>query len=496
MAVIPTSTSTSRHALFIFLIWSASLVSTCRSFLPASSSANNKNAVGRNSRSSLSLLSAMPAPTIDETSTTEETTTEKKTSLSSSLSLSSLFPNDRQILSFVEPQTNVTVMLIGSMHYNPASIKLVENTLDDLGQTNKLGSVIIESCDIRWNKTQELIEKKRTKTDDDDDNEDDDDDDEITTVTQSNDKDFLGNEMRAAWEIASLYQRPTVLGDQRINITVDALKASLKETAIDLISGPAGWKRSKDEIVESWERTIPVRGKSIDDDEGYQYLNAFAFFDPRLLISLPVSLVKYPLSFLVKDPIPVGSFFIIIAALNYYGGDGSAGAVDVGDAIQNLFVAKEYPWTDYVVSFVVAVLETVVFARLLLKPLLAERNEILAKSVLDQCKLYSTTSTTTNTNKNNGNGNNIFGSWLERLFSSSAAAPASSTSQLIADSDLDVVYVPGSDPVTMMKTATTATAMTTRSSSSSDENEGKIVVAVLGMAHCNGVMKLLKEQRV
>ena len=46
------------------------------------------------------------------------------------------------------------------------------------------------------------------------------------------------------------------------------------------------------------------------------YLNAFAFFDPRLLISLPVSLVKYPLSFLVKDPVPVATAFAILAFLN------------------------------------------------------------------------------------------------------------------------------------------------------------------------------------
>lgn len=372
------------------------------------------------------------------------------------------------------------------MHYNPASIKLVENTVENLGQTNQLGSVIIESCDIRWNKTQEIIEKKRLKNID---NDNDNDNDEELSAS-ANKKDFLGNEMRAAWEIASQYNRPTVLGDQQINITIDALKASLKETAIDLVSGPAGWKRSRDEIAENWKKTIPIQSSGdndndSDNDEGSQYLNAFAFFDPRLLISLPVSLVKYPLSFLVKDPIPVGTVFAIIAALNFYG-DGTGDMGIMGDSssfsMDNLFVAKDYPWTDYVISTVVAILETVVFARLLLKPLLAERNEILAKSVLDQCKLYSTTSTTTTTN---GNGSNVLGSWFERLFSSSSA---SSSNSLISADDA-IIYVPGSDPETMRRTR----RMT---SSSADENEGKIVVAVLGMAHCNGVMKLLKEQRV
>ena len=75
-----------------------------------------------------------------------------------------LGPNQyRQLLEFVEPTTNVTVVLIGSMHYNPASIELVETTVDKLGREEKLGSVIIESCDIRWNKTQTIRDNKNTK---------------------------------------------------------------------------------------------------------------------------------------------------------------------------------------------------------------------------------------------------------------------------------------------------------------------------------------------
>jgi len=191
-----------------------------------------------------------------------------------------LGPNNRQILEFIEPSTNVTVLLIGSMHYNPASIALVENTLEELGSTKKLGSVIIESCDIRWNKTQEILDKN----------------------PNPNEKDFLGNEMRAAWEISSLkYNRPTILGDQRINVTVDALKASLKDTVQDIfIRGPNGWKHSLEEIQDGWSQTTPINNDNLlpsEKNQGLQGLNALSFLDPRILISLPVSLVKYPLSF-------------------------------------------------------------------------------------------------------------------------------------------------------------------------------------------------------
>merc|ERR1711865_609267 len=97
--------------------------------------------------------------------------------------------NRRQVLEFVEPTTNVTVVLIGSMHYNPASIDLVKRTVDQLGDEQKLGSVIIESCDIRWNKTQEIINKKQQKQQQ---------SSSSSSTPNTNDNDFLGNEMRAA----------------------------------------------------------------------------------------------------------------------------------------------------------------------------------------------------------------------------------------------------------------------------------------------------------
>lgn len=456
--------------------------------------------------------------------------------------MASWFPENKQVLRFVEPTTNVTVMLIGSMHYNPASISLVEKTVENLGETNKLGSVVIESCDIRWNKTQEMMDKKEQSR-------------VASTTTNAtiakNDQDFLGNEMRAAWEVATRYHRPTVLGDQRINITVDALKASLKDTAGDVfLKGPSGWERSKNEIATNWKKTIPIAGGASNDANIYDsnidsgYLNAWAFFDPRLLISLPVSLVKYPLSFLIKDPVPVGTVFAVIAALNYYA-DGSSSLTDAlfGPLVEvfspEAITENSYsiPWTDYLLSLLVAFLETVVFARLLLKPLLADRNEILARSVLDQCLLFSkgataevaaaapvvtppvTTEATVSDEtadddpwmRTTPSGRFVVGSWFQKLSAppvGPVSVPGGSDRVEISSSDDDggddgggatdsgllpeidpsiaerVIYVPGSDPASM------------EAVQPGTPHNDKVVVAVLGMAHCNGVMKLLKEQRV
>ena len=315
-------------------------------------------------------------------------------------------------------------------------------------------------------------------------------------------RDFIGNEMVAAWEVASKYQRPTVLGDQRINITIDALKANFKDTLSDIfLKGPNGWKNSYTEIVEGWEQTIPIdvsRNKDGNKNNNeVQKLNALAFFDPRLLISLPVSLVKYPLSFLLKDPLPFTLFFGTIAGLSYY--------FDHTGQFSDLMSSPDYyddaggephSIASYAVSLLFSLLETVIFARLLLKPLLAERNEILAKSILDQCTIYSTTTGTMSTNGSDGTTTNS--NWFEQ-FVSKFTDTISNNNNSNNNNDIDdydenkdgIVYVPGSSPSEMkIKSTDTTTFFET------ENKKGKVVVAVLGMAHCNGVMKLLQEQRV
>ena len=325
-----------------------------------------------------------------------------------------------QLLKFTEPRTNVTVVLVGAMHYNPTSVQLAMDTIQDLGKKNKLGSVVVESCDIRWNKTAELYNEKPYL------------------------KKLLDNEMRTACDVAFSFNRPTVLGDQRINITVDALKASLKQTFQDLVSPPTGWKRFGEEVSKAWEETVPLGGEG--------YLNAFSFLDPRLLLVLPISLVKYPVSFLVRDPFPTTIALSLLALLSY---------TDDPVTVQAL-IEGEVPLSDWIFSFVVAFLETAVFARLLLKPLLAERNKILARSIVEQCKIYK-----------REKDDSIRGGWFG-LFSNQFKAASKQRSDAT-----EVVYAPGS-PIDVMP-------------SGGDE---KVVVAILGMAHCNGIMKLLKEEKV
>jgi hypothetical protein len=177
------------------------------------------------------------------------------------------------------------------------------------------------------------------------------------------------------------------------------------------------------------------------------------------LLVLPISLIKYPLAFLVRDPISTSVVLTVFGALFY---------VDDSNAMQEtLTMNDKYPIADWIWSFSFAALETAVFARLLLKPLLAVRNEILAKSILDQCKLYARSGTGEKQPKKTTG-------WFDNFLPKKNTSPMSTTS----DAATDVIYVPDSPAATV------------------SNQEDRVVVAVLGMAHCNGIMKLLKERRV
>lgn len=335
-----------------------------------------------------------------------------------------------QLLEFREPQTNVTVVLIGAMHYNPTSVRLTQDVIEDLGKSSKLGSVVIESCDIRWNKTGELYE-------------------ESPLIEK-----FLSNEMRMGSDMALKYGRPVILGDQRINITTSALKNGFKQTFVDLTNPVNGWKRFTNELSEAARVALP---------SGPGYLGLFGFLDLRLLLASPVSFVKYPTSFLFRSPIFTAIFLTLVASsiIDPSSLDGSVGDISESVNLDDLFA-----------SIAISILETVVFSRLLIKELLAERNEILAKNILDQCKIYASP---------------LCGSKRSEIqipFISQLLAYTTKSNSMVADTvytEDSLKYLPSN---------------TFSGKSGDGNNNEKVVVAVLGMAHCNGIAKLLKEEMI
>lgn len=340
-----------------------------------------------------------------------------------------------QLLEFREPRTNVTVILVGAMHYNPTSVQLAKNTIQDLGESDKLGSVVIESCDIRYNKTVELYEESPLL------------------------KQFLDNEMRTARDTAMIYNRPVVLGDQRINITTTAMKDSIIETCLDLVNPISGWSRFWKDVSASANLALPT---------GEGYLNAFAILDPRLLIAAPVSFFKYNISILSRSP-ALFAILVTLVALS----DPSIAMSTINTATVDVSAASvpnELPLEDMLVSFGVSGLEILVFSRLFIRELLAKRNEILAKNILEQCKLYA----------NSSNNKNKFGLRFPSKLPFSFGIGNSDKMETEAVYADDTI-IKDSNPTNI---------------GTGDLKEEKVVVAVLGMAHCNGIMKLLKEQMI
>ena len=48
-----------------------------------------------------------------------------------------------QILSFIEPNSGVKVILLGSMHYNPVSIELSKQVVENSAKQGKLKAVLV-----------------------------------------------------------------------------------------------------------------------------------------------------------------------------------------------------------------------------------------------------------------------------------------------------------------------------------------------------------------
>lgn len=372
-----------------------------------------------------------------------------------------------QVLEFVEPTTKVAVVLIGSMHYNPTSIETTTSIIDALGRNSMLGSVLVESCPIRWNQSTAMKyldttpknifyinnvgkrlsfaptiyseEKRATKKG-------------YSDALRS----VLYNEMLAAYEAASVYQAPVILGDQLINVTSNRCGEALKLTFQDLLQPGAGWQRFYNDIKSTVQEALP---------SGDGYLGSRDFFDARLLINSPVSLLRYPLAIVIRNPLSLVPlmFFYFYPLFTIFS------SLDASDPQSLLPITQEalnQAFADSLLSSLsalpVALLEVTFLSRLFLVSILAERNTVLAQNILVECRRLAKEG---NKTKPTVGPTNLF-SQLQAFFSNKK-----STAELLPVKRSTGLPAPG-------------------------QSTNKKVVAVLGMAHCNGVKKILAESRI
>lgn len=295
----------------------------------------------------------------------ESTSSIRKLSLSSVRSLMTDIRS--QVLIFNDSETNIPVVLIGAMHYNPQSITLVSSTINKLGSS--LQSVVIESCHQRWNKT--LIAQSKN----------------------SYLRKLFDNEMQCAADITEKLNISLVLGDQDISITSRRMKELFLSTLVDLLLPWNntdiffGWRRYVNDVKTAYEKTLIVEEKSVKFKSS---LNVGDFFHPTLLAGLPVSLFRYPLALFTKSPKIALLMIVLIvySSMDSYVYDTpssleSLSVLTLVESIPQSFADHYQEWVD---SFLIMILEVLLLGKVFLQGLLAERNEILAKNIREECK--------------------------------------------------------------------------------------------------------------
>ena len=256
-----------------------------------------------------------------------------------------LFPLFRQTVSFVEPRTRTRVVLVGCMHFNPHSVALATREIAERGERGALGAVVLEQCERRWRRAQERADPNASAWK----------------------RLLLTNEMQAAADACEKYGARLVLGDQGIEELGGALKAEAKRTVADLLSPhEGGWVRVARDLTEGAEESF--------FSSGADGLRATDLLDPRLVLTAPVTLIRYPAALLLKAP-KTAAFVL-----------GWFGALALAPAWVPAF-SDSMPSGVGAEALVLAleVAQILLVSRVGMTALLRKRNEILAAKIHEAC---------------------------------------------------------------------------------------------------------------
>ena len=235
----------------------------------------------------------------------------------------------RSIVRITDAASRRPVVLIGTMHYNPASIAAVTSTVKDIAASRGgLHATAIELCPARWNTT---MAKQWNRT-------------------YSLRRLMAEDEFQVAFEVATdCGLSDVVLADQSIEVTGKRLGAALLQTCVDLLSGPAGWRRVQDDLLQ-FVRQLPTF--------------ATAAADVGLLAGMPLAMVRY----IYQSPAALPFLAISTSTLFF------AAAVDEATGAMPA-------WEDGVFTFLL----TIVLGRAVFVSLIDERNDVLARNIRDAC---------------------------------------------------------------------------------------------------------------
>lgn len=224
------------------------------------------------------------------------------------------------------------VLLVGTMHYNPYSVSVVQGAIRAAARQHGLHAAAIELCPSRWNSTSAAQWRdKRFQR--------------IPTYQRVLSED----EFQVAWEAAvDLGLSDVILADQPIALTGRQLGSALVCTLTDLLT-PAGWRRV-----------------AVDLQAALGQLPSFVSttLNGQLLAGSPLAFARY----LYQSP--SAAPFIAFAAVAL----GVAAAVDEA-------TGATATWEDGVVTSIVAL----VLGRAAFVSLIQERDLVLARNIRDAC---------------------------------------------------------------------------------------------------------------
>jgi len=247
------------------------------------------------------------------------------------------------VLSVIDAKTKTHVVLVGTQHFNPASIALAEQVVQEQAASGSLRAVALESCPRRWNAT---LRAQPSGS--------------ILRVA-------LDNEMQAAAEAGEAFGAETTLVDQPIDKTSQRLQQLLTLTAVELATPwSGGWQRIADDIRQGSAQVLSAGG-----------LRASAIVDPRLLLGAPLSLLRYVFSAWVESPL-LG--VALLASVAFYWMGPSPAVSEDGTALATTGI-----FVDLWAFAAFQLLQWVVYARVILVGLLEERNYIIARNIRATC---------------------------------------------------------------------------------------------------------------
>lgn len=348
--------------------------------------------------------------------------------------------DDLQVLKFIDPESKRPIILVGCMHYNPESIKrasTVTKYVADSFSSFSLHALLIESCQTRYSEGLAFSKTLESKP-------------FLKEIYQRT----LNNEMRSACMVAKEFDRPIILGDRLIDSTSERIGESFKQTISDLTNPlNGGWDAIVRDLKESWKVLKYSFGVGEEDGSSSPgsknvtkkevlMLNP-DFLDTKLGIGMLVSMLRYPLSIALRYPL-FAFGLITFAILGTFSFEIDFGAIDESETLVSQSV-------DWLLTVAFAILEAVIFARVLVLPVLGERDIVLADAIMAVA-----------------NGRDVAGSKGEKLMmvTNGEIKPFSSWE----DSKIN-----NSDETC------------------DNDQRSNAVVAILGMAHCNGVKRRILE---